>query len=151
MATSTAASRPMLAPADAGCGNKESGENAMIVIAEPGCHLLQIKYEERRINRHIKDAGGQRKPRFLESPEIAQAPAHPRVVTTFSGQSARKLADHERRRQAPENRKEKQDENATSVARARDDGFCSIGAPGHHEERRSNKRPERQFCGCLSC
>ncbi len=74
----------------------------MIFFAEPGSNLLEIKNKERRVNRHVKDAGGKRQPRFLEAPEISQAAANPRVVAALLRQGTGKFADHESGRQAPE-------------------------------------------------
>src|ERR1051326_7087418 len=63
-----------------------------------GADLLQIKKKECRIDRHVKNAGGEREPRFLEAPEISQAPSNPRVVAAFLRQSTGKFSDHEEER-----------------------------------------------------
>jgi hypothetical protein len=122
---------------------------------EPGRHLLEIEDEERGIDRHIENAGGEREPRFLKSPEISKAAADPRVVAAFAGQRAGQFADHEGGRQAPENREKKQNQDAMSVAGAGDDLLSAIGAARDHEKGRSYQRPERElgdiFFGWRDC
>jgi len=122
---------------------------------EPGRHLLEVKDEERGINRHVEDAGGEREPSFLKSPEIPKAAADPSVVAAFTGQRARQFADHECGRQTPENREKKQNQNAVAVTRARDDLLGAVSAARDHEESRSDERPERKlgdiFFGWRDC
>src|SRR5208337_1406290 len=119
-------------------------------FTKPWRHLLQVKHEERWVNRHVKDARGQAQPRFLEAPEIAQTPAHPGVITSFGRQRARKFTDHESGRQAPENREKQQHENSMAITRTGDDRLGPVGAPRHHEEGGGNKRPESQLSDCFS-
>jgi hypothetical protein len=118
--------------------HKQPRVNRMAPRAKPRRHLPQIKYEQRRINRHVKNTGRQRKPRFLKSPEISQTAPHPRVVSAFLWQRARQLPDHERRRQAPQHRQEKQNQNPAPIARAVNDLFRPVRAAGHHEKCRSH-------------
>ena len=119
----------------------------MMILGKPGRHLFQVKHEQGRINGHIKDTGGQREPRFLKAPEVAQAAAHPCVIAALVRQRARKFADHESCRQAPKHRQKQQDQDSASVACAGNDRFSAVCSAGHHKERSGNKRPERQFCG----
>src|SRR6266576_2568864 len=39
----------------------------MIPESKPRRHLLQVKDKQRGVDRHVKDAGSQREPRFLEA------------------------------------------------------------------------------------
>ncbi len=63
--------------------HKKSGVDSMMPNAKPRRHLLQVKDKQRRVDRHVKDARGQREPRFLKSPEVPQTAAHPRVISAF--------------------------------------------------------------------
>ena len=74
--------------------------------------------KQRGIQRHVKNARYQRQPCLLETPEIADTSPDPSVVTTFPGKRARKFANHQRCRQAPHNRREKQHQDGAAVARA---------------------------------
>jgi len=122
---------------------------------EPGRHLLEIEDEERGINRHVENAGGEREPCFLKSPEITESAADPRVVAAFAGQRARQFADHESGGQTPQDREKKQNQNSVTVARAGDDLLGAIGAAGDHKEGSSDERPERElgdiFFGWRDC
>ena len=95
---------------------------------KPREHAGEVGDEQRGINRHIEDGGDQREPGFLKSPEVSHGAANPGVVTALVGQRARKLADHEGRGQAPEQRGEQQDQNRASVACAVHDVFGAIGS-----------------------
>src|SRR5262249_44480788 len=64
-------------------------------------------------------------------------------------QRARKLANHERRRQAPKNRQKQQNRNSATVTRAVNNLLGPVGAARHHEKRRRDQRPERQLRGSL--
>ena len=58
---------------------------------------IQVLDKERRINRHVEDAGHQREPRLLESPAGPQSTAHPDVESALFRQRAGQLANHEGR------------------------------------------------------
>ncbi len=126
-----------------------AAEDFVVTFPKPRHHLFQVNREQRRVNRHVKDARGQAQPGFLKTPEVAQTPAHPGVVTAFGRQSAREFTDHEGGRQAPENRKKQQDENAMAITRTGDDRFRPIRTPRHHEEGGGNKRPKSQLGDCF--
>ncbi len=112
---------------------------------EPRHQAREVGDKERGINRHVKNAGDQRKPGFLKSPEISHRAADPRVVAAFGRQRAGKFADHERGRQAPQNRSEQQQQNAAPISRAMNNVFGAVGAAGHHEKCGSHQRPECEF------
>ena len=128
----------------AGNHHRQRNPPSAISLLEPGEHAGQIGYEQRRINRHVENGRHQREPRFLKSPEISHRPPHPGVVAAFVGQGARKLADHERRGQAPEQRREQQNQNRASVAGAMHDVFRAIGSARHHKEGGGDQRPQRE-------
>ena len=107
-------------------------------------HAGQVSHEQRGINRHVENRRDQRKPGFLKSPEISHGAAYPGVVTAFVGQRARKLADHESRRQAPEQRGEQQNKDGASVPGAMHDLFSAIGSARHHKEGGGDQRPKRE-------
>ena len=88
--------------------------------------------------------GDQRQPGLLKSPEVAHGAAYPGVIAAFEGQRARKLANHEGRGQAPENRSQQQDENGFAIAGAVHDVFRAIGAARHHKEGGGDQGPERE-------
>ncbi len=117
----------------------------MVARAKPRRHLLEIKNEQRGVDGHIKDAGGERKPGFLKAPEIAEPAAHPGVIAAFLRKRAGKFADHESGRQAPKDGKKEQDQNSAAVAGAVNDLFRPVGAAGNHEKRSGNQRPKREL------
>jgi len=76
-----------------------------------------VNREQRRVNRHVKDARGQAQP-GSENPRSCPNPAHPGVVNRFGRQSLEsspimKAGD------GTENRKKQQDENAMAITRNR--------------------------------
>ena len=93
--------------------------------------------------------------RLPEIPRNCRCRGGPTRSSRLHGQRARKFADHEGGRQAPENRERKQNQNAVSVAGAGDDLFGAVGAAGNHEEGSSHQRPERElgdiFFGWRDC
>ena len=64
--------------------------------------------------------------------------------------SAGEFAHHERRRYAPENRRENQNQNSAAVARAMNDVLGAVRAAGHHEEGRRHERPQSRGSRCVS-
>ena len=115
-----------------------------ISLLEPREHARQVGHEQRGINRHIENGRDQREPGFLKSPEISHRAAHPGVVAAFVGQRAREFADHEGRRQAPQQRGEQQNQNRASVTGAVHNVFRAIGSAGHHKEGGGDQRPQRE-------
>src|SRR5580704_6947923 len=105
--------------------------------AEPRKQSRQVCDKQGGINRHIKDAGHERQPRFLKSPEIPKRTSHPRVITAFRWQRTRKLADHISGWKTPDQRRKQQEENAEAVARAMNNVFGAVSSARHHEESRS--------------
>ena len=118
-----------------------------MVLLKPGKHAREVGDKQRGINRHIENGRYQRQPSFLKSPEISHGAAHPGVVAAFKGQRARKLADHERGRQAPEQRGQKQDENRFAISGAMHDVFGAIGSARDHKEGRGDQGPKREANG----
>ena len=111
---------------------------------KPREHASQVGDEQRGIDRHVENGRNQREPGFLKSPEIAHGAAHPSVITAFVGQRARKFADHESRRQAPEQRREEQNQDGASVPGAMHDVFGAIGSARHHKEGGGDQGPKRE-------
>src|SRR5580704_10972701 len=114
---------------------------------KPGEQAVEIKDEERGIDGHVEDRRHQRKPCFLESPEIAHGAPYPGVIAAFVGQRARKFADHESGGQAPENRSQQQNQDCFTVAAAMHNVFCAIGPARHHKEGGGDEWPEREADG----
>src|ERR1700723_3812338 len=54
-------------------------------------HMAEIENEGDRVESHVKDAGGEREPGFLKSPEAAHGAAHPDVIAAFVGDGAGEL------------------------------------------------------------
>src|SRR5258708_2573055 len=123
--------------------------------AKPRSHLLEIKNEQRGVDGHIKDAGGERKPGFLKAPEIAETAAYPSVIAAFLRKGAGKFADHESRRQAPKDGKKEQDQDSMAVAGAVNNLFRPVSAARNHEKGSGNQRPKRELrrflYGCWDC
>ena len=119
-------------------------EYAAMIFLKPGKHAREIRDEQRGINRHIENGRNQRQPCLLKSPEISHRAAHPGVVAAFKRQRARKLADHERSRQAPQERREQQDEDAFPIPGAMHDVLGAIGAARYHKEGSGDQRPQRE-------
>ena len=115
-----------------------------IAFLKPGKHAGQVGHEQRGINRHVENGRHQREPGFLKSPEVAHGAAHPGVVAAFVGQRAGEFADHKSRRQAPEQRGEKKNQDGAPVAGAVQNVFGAIGSARHHEERGRDQWPKRQ-------
>ena len=118
--------------------------HATMILLEPGKHACEVGDKQGGINRHIENGRYQRKPRFLKSPEISHGASHPGVVAAFKGQGARKLADHERGRQAPEKRGQQQYENRFAIARAVHDVLGAISSSRDHKEGRGDQGPKRE-------
>src|SRR5882762_4591628 len=89
-----------------------------------------------------KNSHSQRKPGFLESPELAHGAAHPSVVPAFLRQGAREFADHERSRQTPQDGSQQQNQYSSSVAGAVHDVFRAIRAARHHKEGGGDQGPQ---------
>ncbi len=89
--------------------------------------------EQRGIDGHIKDAGHQREPSFLKAPERPHGAAHPDVKTAFSRQCGGEFAHHQPRRQTPDQRSNKKNDDGELVARVLDQFFHAIRAAGNHE------------------
>ena len=135
---------PAIFERSAGNHHSQRDPPSAIVFLEPREHARQVGHEQRGINRHIENRRDQREPGFLKSPEIAHGAAHPSVIAALVGQRARKLADHERRRQAPEQRGEQQNQNRASVPGAVHDVFRAIGSARHHKEGGGDQWPQRE-------
>ena len=112
---------------------------------EPGEKPHQIGDKQRGIDGHVENAGHQRKPCLLKSPEISERAPNPRVVAAFMRERAGEFAHHERGGHAPENRREQKNQNAAAVARAMDDVFRAVRAPRNHKEGRRDKRPQAKI------
>ena len=108
--------------------NEQRNPPSAIAFLKPRKHPGQVGHEQRGINRHIENGRNQREPGLLKSPEVAHGAAHPGIVAAFVGQRARQLADHEGRRQAPEQRREQQNQDRAPVAGAMHDFFRAIGS-----------------------
>ena len=122
----------------------ERNHHSAMVLLKPGEHARQVRDKQRGINRHVENGRYQRQPCFLKSPEISHGAPHPGVVAAFKGQRAGELADHERRRQAPEKRGQQQDENRFAIAGAVHDVFGAIGSARHHKEGGGDQGPKRE-------
>src|SRR5262249_53963694 len=87
----------------------------------------------------------ERQPGLLETPEIAHTAPYPSIVTAFGGKGAGKLANHECCRQAPEKRRQEQDQDCAVVAGAMHDILGAVRFAGDHKKRGGHQRPERQL------
>ena len=112
----------------------EANHDAAMSLGKPRKHPREIGDKQGRVDCHVKDRGHQREPRFLKSPKVSHGAPNPGVVTAFEGQSAGELADHKRRREAPEKRGQQQDEDGATAACAMNDVFRSIGSARHHKK-----------------
>jgi hypothetical protein len=61
----------------------------------------EIEDGQRGIDGHVEDAGSQREPRLLVTPEGAEGSPHPDIEAALGGDGAGQLADHEGRGQTP--------------------------------------------------
>ena len=109
---------------------------------EPGKQPLQIEDEQRRVNRHVEHRRHQRQPRFLESPKISHRPPDPGVVPALFRQRARKLADHERGRQTPQNWCQQQNQNGPAIPGAVHDVLRAVRAARYHKEGSGDQGPQ---------
>ena len=106
----------------------------------------EVEDEEGGVDGHVEDAGGEREPGFLVSPEGTHGAAHPDVEAAFFGQGAGEFADHERGGQAPEDRQREQNDEAFEIAGV-EDVFDAVGAAGDHEEGGRNERQQPHAAG----
>src|ERR1700693_3624328 len=124
--------------------HRQSNPPSAISFLEPGKHSGQVGNEQGGIDRHVENGRHQREPGFLKSPEVAHGAAHPGVVAAFVGQRAGEFADHKSRRQAPEQRGEKKNQDGAPVAGAVHDVFGAIGSARHHKEGGGDQGPKRE-------
>jgi hypothetical protein len=109
---------------------------------ERGVELAQVEHKDGGVERHVKDAGGEREPAFLVSPERAETAAHPDVEAAFSRDGCGEFADHEGGGQAPEQRQGEQDNDGAGVSGAAEDIFDAVGTAGNHEVGGGNQGQE---------
>ena len=112
---------------------------------EAGRDAREIEDEDDRVDGHVEDAGGEREPRLLKSPEAAEGAADPAVVATFLGQRGGEFANHQRGGQAPDERDDEQQEQGAAVAGVAEDVLQTIRAAGDHEVGRSDERKQPHF------
>ena len=126
-----------LCSAQVPCGADEDDsqlpERGAWASGERGRDAGEVEDEDYGVDGHVEDAGCEREPGLLKSPEGAEGAAHPAVVASLLGQSGGELADHERGGQAPDQRDEEQQEEGASVAGVAQDVFQAVGAAGDHE------------------
>ena len=103
--------------------------------SQRGIQLPEVGDGESGINRHVKNAGGKRKPRLLKSPEAAECAADPDVKAAIFRKRAGKLAHHQRGWQAPDKRDDAKQQQCAPVPGLSDNVFQSIRTAGHHEVR----------------
>ena len=99
----------------------------------------------RRVERHVKDAGGEREPTFLVTPEGPEAATHPNIKAAFVGDGGGEFADHERGGQAPDERQNQQDHDGPAKARAAEDVLNAVGTARHHKEGGGDQRQKEQL------
>src|SRR5450631_2439309 len=97
------------------------------------------------VDGHVEDAGSEREPSLLKSPEAAQGATDPAVVAPLFGKSGGQFTDHERGGQTPDEWNDEQQEKCAAVAGVADNVFEAVGTSGDHEIRRSNKREQSHF------
>src|SRR5208282_6639195 len=107
---------------------RQTHVHAAVPLGEPGEEAREIENEERGVNRHVEDTGDEREPSLLKSPEIAESAAHPGVVAAFDGERARKLANRVGGGQAPDERRDEEEQNSHAIAGSVDDVFGAVGA-----------------------
>ena len=93
----------------------------------------QVEHEHGGIDGHIKDAGHQREPCFLKAPEGPQGAAHPDVKTALGGHRGGQFAHHQPRGQAPDQGRDKENDDGELVAGILDQFLHPIGTAGDHE------------------
>ena len=120
-------------PGGAGEDDGQLPERGAGPRGEAGRDAGEIEDEDDRVDGHVEDAGGEREPCLLKSPEGAEGAAHPAVVAALLRQGGGELADHERGGQAPDQRDEEQEEEGAAVAGVAEDVFQAVGATGDHE------------------
>ena len=113
----------------------------------PRRQVAQIADEQRGVDGHVEDAARQRQPGFLKSPEASHAARHPDVVAAPSGQRARKLADHECRRDRPDHRRHQQNQNGARVSRLGNDILKPERSARNQEEDGRDQRQQRHLAG----
>src|SRR5215475_8418551 len=69
--------------------------DAVPASIQSGEKSRDVGYEQRWINGHVEDAGGEREPSFLESPERTGSTTDPYVIAAFRRNRARKLPNHQ--------------------------------------------------------
>ena len=104
----------------------------------------EIEDGQRGIDGHVEDAGSQREPRLLVTPEGAEGSPHPDIEAALGGDGAGQLADHEGRGQAPHERNDGEDQQRAQVPRAAERVLDAIGATGDHKEGRGDQREKAQ-------
>ena len=86
----------------------ESPEGSAVACGPERFDAAEIGDEDDGVDGHVEDAGGEREPGFLESPEAAECATDPAVVATLFGQRGGEFADHERGGEAPDERHDEQ-------------------------------------------
>ena len=114
------------------------------------------------IERHVEDAGGEREPAFLVTPEGSQPAAHPDVEAAFRGDGRGEFADHQGGGQAPEQRQREQNEDGAAVSCAAQNVFNAVRPAGDHEVGGGDQGQEADLaqggmeskphdCECIEC
>ncbi len=111
---------------------------------ESWIELREIGDGERRIDRHVEDAGGQREPRLLKAPEATERVRDPDVKAAFFRQCARELADHQRRGQTPKDGDDQEQQESAFVSSLADKIFQTIGTARDHEIGDGDERDETE-------
>ena len=107
----------------------------------------KIKNEGCGVDGHVKDAGCEREPGLLKAPEWPHSAAHPLIKTAIGGNGGGEFPDHERSRDAPEDRDKKEKKEGPLVARVPDDIFEPVRPAGDHEVGRRDEWKQPQFAG----
>ena len=128
-----------------GAAEDHDGQRPGVAVpagGERGIELAEIENEDGRVDGHVEDAGREREPAFLISPERTEGAAHPDVEAAFGGNGAGQFADHERGGQGPKNRQDKQNDDGAGKSGSAEDVLNAVRPARHHEVGGGNERQQ---------
>ena len=132
------------------CGDDDDGEfeqQSAVAVVELGEDAGEVERDGGGIDGHVEDTGGQRQPGDLEAPEPAEGAMSPDIEAAFVRDGRGEFADHERCRQAPEDRDEgEQKQRAVETGHA-DDVLKTVRAARDHEIDGRDERKETEAGG----
>ncbi len=106
------------------------------VFGGRGPETRQVGNEERRINPHVKEACGEREPRFLSAPKRPKRAADPGVVPALLGDRGGEFRGHHRDGHCPNYGNNSENREATPETNLRNQLFKTVRPARNHQVHR---------------